>query len=268
MAIDDVSAGIPNWEASPSFSGSGSGPTYPAEVLFEVPPRHSRLWAIPVFGFVAKLIILIPHFICLAFVGWVAGYFLTSFWYRTAVTVLAGNFFDPSTAPLAIAQAFGAFIVAAMAQLLLWLWVLFGGRYPGWGYALVGGYLRWSARVSAFFFGLTDQYPPFSLKSSIQGRTTQTLVRFEMAERSNRWWAVPLLAIWVKLIFLIPHFIIISVLGLVCGVLYFILWIPVLFTGRYPAWGYHVVGGTLRWYTRVYAYLFGLTDRYPPFSLA
>jgi hypothetical protein len=43
--------------------------------------------------------------------------------------------------------------------------VLFGGKYPVWGYSLVGGYLRWSVRVQAFFYGLTDAYPPFTMEN-------------------------------------------------------------------------------------------------------
>jgi hypothetical protein len=51
----------------------------------------------------------------------------------------------------------------ALTQFFLWVPVLFGGVYPKWGYAFVGGYLRWSLRVMAYFYGLTDRYPPFRL---------------------------------------------------------------------------------------------------------
>ncbi|MFI5269863.1 MAG: DUF4389 domain-containing protein, partial [Chloroflexota bacterium] len=79
-------------------------------------------------------------------------------------------------------------------------------------------------------------------------------------------WAVPLLGLLVKLVILIPHLIILSVLGSVLYVVVLVLWIPALFGGHYPTWGYQLVGGTIRWSTRVLAYLDGLTDRYPPFS--
>jgi hypothetical protein len=42
----------------------------------------------------------------------------------------------------------------------------------------------------------------------------------------------------------------------------------VLFTGQYPGWGFSLTAGTLRWTMRVYAYVYGLTDQYPPFSLS
>ena len=92
-------------------------------------------------------------------------------------------------------------------------------------------------------------------------------VEFIVPEVHNRFWAVPVLGIVVKLILLIPHLIILSILGQVAALLFLITWIPVLFGGRYPSWGYEVIGGTLRWNTNVNAYLYGLTDRYPPFSL-
>jgi len=38
-----------------------------------------------------------------------------------------------------------------------------GADGPKWGYALVGGWLRWQTRVNAFLLGLTDEYPPFRL---------------------------------------------------------------------------------------------------------
>lgn len=229
---------------------------YPIALDYEVPSSRNRFWAIPLIGGAAKVIILIPHYFCLFFLGWAAGAFFTTTY----------SWFSRTESPAAVGA--GSTIVFAGAQLILWIWVLFGGRYPAWGYVLVGGYLRWTARYGAFLYGLTDQYPPFTLKSTHNDLPTEVQVRVQMAERSSRWWAIPIVAWYVKLLILIPHLVVIFVLGVASGFASLVLWIPVLFAGRYPAWGYQLVGGTLRWYTRVYAYLFGLTDRYPPFSLA
>ena len=57
-------------------------------------------------------------------------------------------------------------------------------------------------------------------------------------------------------------------LSIIVYLLQLILWIPVLFTGQYPSWGRDLVGGFVRWSTRIYAYIFGLTDEYPPFQLS
>ena len=135
-------------------------------------------------------------------------------------------------------------------------------------YELVGGFLRWNTRVNAYLLGLTDLYPPFRLAdNSSEDHPYPVQVEFAVPDRSNRFWAVPLLGILIKLIVLIPHLILLYVLGVVAGIVQLVLWIPVLFGGTYPGWGYELVGGFLRWSTRVYAYLFGLTDQYPPFRL-
>ena len=95
---------------------------YPVQVTWETPATNGRFWAIPVLGILARVILLVPHLIVLYFVG----------------------------------------ICVFSAVLVTWIPVLVNGRYPTWGYRLVGGYIRWSARISAYTYGLTDQYPtPF-----------------------------------------------------------------------------------------------------------
>ena len=51
------------------------------------------------------------------------------------------------------------------------------------------------------------------------------------------------------------------------GVFWIAQW-AVLFTGRYPEGVHRFVTGYLRWNVRALAWLFGLTDRYPPFQLS
>jgi Domain of unknown function (DUF4389) len=83
----------------------------------------------------------------------------------------------------------------------------------------------------------------------------------------SRFWAIPVLGLLVKWVILIPHFLVLGVLGLVVGILQFVLWVPVLFAGQFPQWGYGFVAGCVRWNTRVMAYALGVTDQYPPFAL-
>jgi hypothetical protein len=203
------------------------GSDYPVGVTYTVAERNQRFWAIPLIGIVGKIIILIPHLLILGILQYAVN----------------------------------------LAQLILWIPVLFTGHYPPWGYVLTGGYLRWNTRVTAFLVGLTDEYPPFTFRSVREdGRPFLTQVRFSIPEHHSRLWAIPLLGLAIKLVILIPHYIILSVLGLVSAVVSLVLWIPVLFGGRFPGWGYQVVGGTLRWSVRVLAFSYGLTDRYPPFA--
>ena len=52
--------------------------------------------------------------------------------------------------------------------------------------------------------------------------------------RSSRFWAVPLLGYLVKGLILIPHLIILEVLAIAVSLAELVIWIPVLFTARYP----------------------------------
>lgn len=71
-----------------------------------------------------------------------------------------------------------------------------------------------------------------------------------------------------RYILLIPALIVLYVLGIV---VWFVAWFgqwAVLFTGRYPQGFYTFISGFIRWQTRAFAYLMGVTDKYPPFSLS
>ena len=110
-------------EIGTGLSVGGSG--YPIRLEIILPARNSRFFAIPIIGYLARWLLLIPHYFVLGFLG----------------------------------------IGVALTQLFLWIPVLFGGRYPRWGYSFVGGYLRWNIRVLAYAYGLTDSYPPFRLSN-------------------------------------------------------------------------------------------------------
>jgi hypothetical protein len=60
-----------------------------------------------------------------------------------------------------------------IAAVVLWIvvqWViLFVARFPYGMWEIVAGYVRWGARVNAYALGLTDRYPPFSMRSSTGG---------------------------------------------------------------------------------------------------
>ena len=75
------------------------------------------------------------------------------------------------------------------------------------------------------------------------------------------------LTVAFRLILAIPQFIVLWFIGIAALVVAVIGWFAALFMGRLPEWAHTFLCGVARWYTRVGAYLFLLTDRYPPFSL-
>jgi hypothetical protein len=91
-------------------------------------------------------------------------------------------------------------------------------------------------------------------------------VRVDYGPRSSRGWAVLTITL-LKFVVLIPHALVLFVLGLAVLVAFFIAQVVVVARGTYPRGLFDFVAGVLRWQTRVYAFAFSLTDVYPPFSL-
>ena len=56
-------------------------------------------------------------------------------------------------------------IAAGVLLLIAWFAVLFTGRWPEGMRQFCIGYYRWSIRLQAYFFLITDVYPPFSLEA-------------------------------------------------------------------------------------------------------
>ena len=87
-------------------------------------------------------------------------------------------------------------------------------------------------------------------------------------EHSSRLLAfLTLLLMLPKMIVLIPHFVVLYILGIASFIAFVFGQIAVLFTGRYPRSLFDFVVGVARWQVRTNAYFTGLTDKYPPFAL-
>lgn len=64
----------------------------------------------------------------------------------------------------------------------------------------------------------------------------------------------------------IPHGIILGLYGIAVGVVQFITFWAILFTGKYPKGMFDFVVPYVRWWLRFNAYMFMFTDKYPPFN--
>jgi len=91
-------------------------------------------------------------------------------------------------------------------------------------------------------------------------------LRAARPERSSRLWAA-LTILWIKFVALIPHFFILTFLAIAQFAVALVAQLVVAVKGEYPPGMHAFVVGVLRWQTRVSAFIFSLTDRYPPFSL-
>ena len=99
------------------------GAPSPVDVQFSFESLEiNRLWGIPGFGWLVRIIFAIPNFIVLGI---------------------------------------GAILIY-LSLIVLWIPILVTGRYPGWAASLYGGFMRYAVRVGAYVLLLPVPYPPFS----------------------------------------------------------------------------------------------------------
>jgi Domain of unknown function (DUF4389) len=238
---------------------------YPVKVRIEYPESSSRGWALLTIFWI-KALALIPH----------------------AIVLFA----------LAIAAAV-VFVIAQVA-------VVARGVFPPGLFAFLTGYIRWYTRVSAFFLSVTDRYPPFTLESDpsypvdvevdYPQASSKTLAALSLVfvvvgivafafsigyvihnstPDGSSWryqWGsfstgAENPAALFRLILLIPHLIVVFILGIAAGIIWFIVQWVILFVARFPEGMHRFVSQWMGWAARVAAYSNGLTDRYPPFTL-
>ena len=75
------------------------------------------------------------------------------------------------------------------------------------------------------------------------------------------------LLIFVKWLFVIPSVIVYWIVSWIAGIVLFLAFFAILFTGRYPRSLFDFTTGAMRWSNRIGAYLLLLTDAYPPFRM-
>lgn len=139
------------------------------------------------------------------------------------------------------------------------LMIIFRQRYPRWWFDFSRELTRFGARVGAYMFLLTDQYP-----STVEEQSVHLEIDYpDVANDLNRW--MPLF----KWLLAIPHYIALAFLGIIALFAGLCAWVAILLTGQYPRPLFDFIVGVGRWGLRVNAYVCLLvTDRYPPFSLS
>lgn len=154
------------------------------------------------------------------------------------------------------------FIGAAVSvvTLIAWFAILFTGKHPAGLLTFATNALHWTTRYNAYAWLLTGKYPPFAM-----GPDTSFPARLSgegQVEGRNR------VTVFFRILMIIPHLIVLALLGIVAAIVILISWIAALFTGTVPAGMHNFLAGVLRWQTRFSAYCELLTDQYPPFSMS
>jgi hypothetical protein len=157
---------------------------------------------------------------------------------------------------------FLALLAAIWLGLFGWIPILFLGRVPGFQAAMIKELLHRGSRVGAYLY-LLPGYPPLGI-----GAPGPTNVTFDLAGRPiHRLWGIPFFGWLARIVVLIPHFIVLSVLNLAVGLTALLVWIPILMWGRVPELAARIFDAGFRYSVRVGAYALMLPIPYPPFTL-
>jgi len=149
----------------------------------------------------------------------------------------------------------------AILQFVAFWVILFTGRYPQSMFEFQVGLLKWSLRLSARLMNVSDGYPAFGIKSTDE--YTDLIIPYP--EKVSR--GLVLLRLFFGIFYVyLPHIFILYFRAIFVGVLIFLAWWVVLFTGKYPDYMFDWVTGQIRWQLRVALYMMYMTDTYPPFT--
>lgn len=217
------------------------GSTYP--VALDVTPQltdRNRLTVL------FRLILAIPHLIL------VGG----PLWISTSLAIGLAPFRDDDRLNFSGGSGLIGIAVGIVA-IISWLAIVFVRTHPRSLWDFTWFYLRWRVNAVAYTSLLRDEYPPF-------GANADYPVQFDVSypEGGREW-----LSVFLRIIYAIPHFIVLFLLGLAWGVVSVIAWLAILVTGSYPQGLYEFSVSVFRWSTRVEAYVLLMRDEYPPFSL-
>ncbi len=147
--------------------------------------------------------------------------------------------------------------VAGVCAFIAWFGIVFANRHPRGLWDFGAFYMRWHTKATAYAALFRDEYPPFG-----EGDYP---VRFDVSYPEG---SRDRLSVGLRLIYAIPHFLVLIALGFAWFVTTVIAWFAILFTGNYPAGLYDFGFQVWRWQVRVESYVLLLRDEYPPFSLS
>jgi len=149
-------------------------------------------------------------------------------------------------------------IVAAIAVVIAWFAIVITAHYPPGLYDFVAGFTRFFARVNAYAWLLCDPYPPFS------GRNDPSYpVRMEFAGPLQPYSRLKTL---FRIIIAIPIVILRYVIGLLLEIAAIAAWFVIVIMGKLPRGLFDVMALANSYTARSDAYLYLLTETYPPFE--
>jgi hypothetical protein len=155
-------------------------------------------------------------------------------------------------------------LVAELTAVVSWFAILFTGNDIEGLSGMRCMALRYSIRTQACAGFLLETYPPFTFATTgaDPGDFAGLRVDYQpQVEGRNR------VTTFFRILLVIPHLVVVAILCIGVLLCYVIGWFAVLITGKWPEGLRAFIVNVLRWNTRLGAYMYLLTDEYPPFSL-
>ena len=149
-------------------------------------------------------------------------------------------------------------IIASIAIVIAWFAIVITGRYPKGLFGFVSGFNRSLARVTAYGLLLAEPYPPFG-----GAHAPGYPVRMEFAGPLERYSRPKTL---FRLILAIPIVILRYAINLLLEIGAIGAWFVIVITGKLPRGLFDVMVLANSYTARSDAYLFLLTETYPPFQ--
>lgn len=155
-------------------------------------------------------------------------------------------------------------LVAELTTVVSWFAIMFTGKDIEGLQGMRCMALRYSIRTQACAGFLLETYPPFTFATTgaDPGDFAGLRVDYQpQLEGRNR------VTTFFRILLIIPHVVVLAVLFLGVFVCFLIGWFAVLFTGAWPEGLRGFIVKVQRWGVRLGAYMYLLTDEYPPFTL-
>jgi hypothetical protein len=167
---------------------------------------------------------------------------------------------------LAIPQVLVLYVLNAV-QGIVWIIsffaILFTGALPEGLFGFHVMTMRYQWRVASYLLFMREEYPEFAFPmEGADPGTEPARLSIQPAEHLSRG------MIFIKWLLAIPHYIVLFILGIVVYLFAIIGFFAVIITGAWPEGMRNFIVGVMRWAMRVNAYVYLLTDEYPPFSLS
>ncbi len=149
-------------------------------------------------------------------------------------------------------------IAAFFTVIAAWVMVSLTGKYPPGLYDFNANLVRWASRLSAYAYLQVDAFPPFGFEDD-----PRYPVRVQFAGPLPEY---SRMKAFFRLIVGIPVIVIFYALAIVYQLCAIASWFVAVITGKLPKGLHDGLDLGLAYQAKAYAYLFLLTESYPPFS--